>query len=463
MLPVIALVGRPNVGKSTLFNALTRSRDALVADEPGLTRDRQYGYGLVGSRRYVVIDTGGLEAEADTLAELMARQTRRAVAEADEIVFLVDGRAGLTPADERIAAELRRAGKTVYLAVNKTEGVAADLAVAEFHALGLGVPWAIAAAHGRGVEALVEAVLADLPEAEAEPEDSAAPAIAIIGRPNVGKSTLINRLLGDERVVASAEPGTTRDSIAIELERGGQHYTLIDTAGVRRRSRVQAAIEKFSIVKTLQAIDRASVVIALIDAQEGVTDQDVSLLGLALERGRAAVIGINKWDGLDTNQRNEVRRLIDVKLPFLNFARIHFISALHGSGVGDLFGSIDEARRAAEADLNTNELTQVLADAVSAHPPPLIRGRRIKLRYAHQGGRCPPLIVVHGNQTGAVPDTYRRYLVNAFRAHFSLHGTPVRIEFRSGENPYAGKRNKLTSRQIEKKKRLKRHVKRSKK
>ncbi|HET6655023.1 MAG TPA: ribosome biogenesis GTPase Der [Gammaproteobacteria bacterium] len=463
MLPVIALVGRPNVGKSTLFNALTRSRDALVADEPGLTRDRQYGYGVVGPRRYVVIDTGGLEGEADTLTELMARQTRRAVAEADEVVFLVDGRAGLTSADERIATELRRAGKTVFLAVNKTEGVVSDMAVAEFHALGLGSPWAIAAAHGRGVEALIEAVLAELPEAEAEPEEFASPAITIIGRPNVGKSTLTNRLLGDERVVASAEPGTTRDSIAIELERGGQHYTLIDTAGVRRRSRVQAVIEKFSIVKTLRAIDRAAVVIALIDAQEGVTDQDVSLLGLALERGRAAVIGINKWDGLDTNQRNEVRRLIDVKLPFLNFARIHFISALHGSGLGDLFDSVNEARRAAEIDMNTNELTRVLGDAVTAHPPPLIRGRRIKLRYAHQGGRCPPLIVVHGNQTGAVPDTYRRYLVNTFREHFRLYGTPIKIEFKSGENPYAGKRNKLTSRQVEKKKRLRRHVQRKKK
>jgi GTP-binding protein len=463
MLPVIALVGRPNVGKSTLFNALTRSRDALVADEPGLTRDRQYGYGVVGGR-CVVIDTGGLEAEASSLAEAMARQTRRALDEADAAIFLVDGRAGPNAADERIATELRRSAKPVFLAVNKTEGQDSDIAVAEFHALGLGAPWALAAAHGRGIEALMAAVLADFPAApESVPELAEAPAIAIIGRPNVGKSTLTNRLLGEERVVVSDVPGTTRDSVFIDLERNGERYTLIDTAGVRRKSRVHAAIEKFSIVKTLQAIDRATVVIALLDAREGVTDQDVSLLGLALDRGRAAVIGVNKWDGLDADQRAEVKRQIDVKLPFMDFARLHFVSALRGSGVGDLLDSVAEARRAAEADLNTNELTRVLAEAVAAHAPPLVHGRRIKLRYAHQGGRRPPLIVIHGNQTGAVPQAYRRYLVNRFRERFKLHGTPVRIEFKSGANPYAGRRNTLTSRQIQKKKRLVRHVRRSKK
>lgn len=455
MLPVITIVGRPNVGKSTLFNALTKSRAALVADEPGLTRDRQYGYGVVGPGRYAVVDTGGLEAEVDTLAELMARQTRQAVAEADAVIFLVDGRTGLTGADERIGAELRRASKRVYLAVNKTEGREPNAAVAEFHSLGLGEPWPIAAAHGRGVEALIAAALANVPLVDELPEDrAAAPAVAVIGRPNVGKSTLINRLLGDERVIASSEPGTTRDSIFIGLERDDHCYTLIDTAGVRRKSRVHAAIEKFSVVKTLQAIDRAVVAIALLDAREGVTDQDVSLLGLALQRGRAIVIGVNKWDGLDAGQRGEIKRQLDVKLPFMDFAPPHFISALHGSGVGELLDAVAQVRRAAEADLGTAELTRELSEAVTAHPPPLVRGRRIKLRYAHQGGRRPPLIVIHGNQIGAVPEAYRRYLVNRFRTRFELQGTPVKIEFRSGENPYAGRRNKLTPRQVEKRKRV---------
>jgi GTP-binding protein len=442
MLPVIALVGRPNVGKSTLFNALTGTREALVADEPGLTRDRQYGYAGNGPRRFVVIDTGGLQAQSDSLAALMARQTRLAIAEADAVVLLVDQRAGLAPDDETIAAELRRADKPVYLAVNKSEGVAEAIAASEFHRLGLGTPLVIAAAHGRGIGLLMERVLADVPGNATEPETPAAPPVAIIGRPNVGKSTLINRLVGTERVVASTAPGTTRDSIAIEIERKGEGYTLIDTAGVRRKARVAEAIEKFSIVKTLKAIDRAEVVVALIDAAEGVTDQDVSLLGLVLERGRAIVIGINKWDGLPADQRAEVKRLIDVKLPFLKFARVHFISALHGSGLGELFRSVAEARQAAEANITTSELTHLLAEAVARHPPPLIRGRRIKLRYAHQGGRRPPLIVVHGNQAERTPASWRRYFTNLLRTRFNLHGTPVRIEFKSGANPYAARRKK---------------------
>jgi GTP-binding protein len=442
MLPVIALVGRPNVGKSTLFNALTDGRDALVADQPGLTRDRQYGYAASGSRRFVVIDTGGLQTRAGSLAESMARQTRVAFAEADATVLLVDRRAGLVPDDETIAAELRRAAKPVYLAVNKSEGVVEELAAAEFFQLGLGAPFVIAAAHGRGIGTLSERVLDALPAGELEPSPSSAPPIAIIGRPNVGKSTLINRLVGSERVIASTEPGTTRDSIAVEVERNGERYTLIDTAGVRRKARVNEAIEKFSIVKALKAIDRAEVAIALVDAAEGVTDQDVSLLGLALERGRAIVIGINKWDGLASNQRAEVKRLIDVKLPFLKFARVHFISARHGSGLGDLFRSVAEARRAAEADIATSDLTRTLAEAVARHPPPLVRGRRIKLRYAHQGGRRPPLIVVHGTQAERTPESWRRYFTNLLRERFNLHGTPIRIDFKSGTNPYAARRRK---------------------
>ncbi|HKT32504.1 MAG TPA: ribosome biogenesis GTPase Der [Gammaproteobacteria bacterium] len=447
MLPVIAIVGRPNVGKSTLFNLLTRSRDALVADVPGLTRDRQYGYGKLGVRPYVVVDTGGLEGEADELKERMTRQTQKAITESDAVIFLVDGRAGLTAADHNVAAQLRRSGKPVYVAVNKTEGMAAELVTAEFHALGLGAPQAIASAHGTGVGELIDSTLAGLPlnsDADVPVGDDTRVSVAVIGRPNVGKSTLINRLLGEERLLAGDRPGTTRDSIYVPFERDGRTYTLIDTAGVRRRARVEDAIEKFSIIKTLQAIDRAQVVIALVDGQEGVTEQDASLLGLAVERGRALVIAVNKWDGLSIEQRETVRRTIDLKLPFLEFARLHFISALHGSGIGDLMSSVDEAAAAAMREIVTPELTRALQAAVVQHQPPLVRGRRIKLRYAHQGGRNPPVIVVHGNQTDEVPGDYRRYLENTFRKRFDLYGTPVRIEFRSGENPYARQRKKLT-------------------
>jgi GTP-binding protein len=448
MLPVIAIVGRPNVGKSTLFNFLTRSRDALVADVPGLTRDRQYGYGKVGVRPYVVVDTGGLEGADDEIQPLMARQTQKAMAESDALIFLVDGRAGITAADHNVAAQLRRTGKPVYLAVNKTEGLSAEIATAEFHALGLGALYAIASAHGTGVVELINAVLAGLPaEAETSTEDGARVAVAVIGRPNVGKSTLINRLLGEERLIASDRPGTTRDSIQVPFERDGHAYTLIDTAGVRRRARVEDAVEKFSVIKTLQAIDRAQVVIALLDAQEGVTEQDAALLGLAVERGRALVIAVNKWDELSTEQRDSVHRTVDIKLPFLEFARLHYISALHGRGIGGLMHSVDEAAAAAMRDLDTPGLTRVLQAAVLQHQPPLMRGRRIKLRYAHQGGRCPPVIVIHGHQTEDVPRDYRRYLENTFRKAFDLYGTPVRIEFRTAPNPYSERRKKLTPKQ----------------
>ncbi|HET7922136.1 MAG TPA: ribosome biogenesis GTPase Der [Gammaproteobacteria bacterium] len=457
MLPVIALVGRPNVGKSTLFNYLTRSRDALVADVPGLTRDRQYGFGRIGPRPYVVVDTGGLDGVGEGIMGLMAEQTLKAFREADAAVFLVDGRAGLTAADQEIAAQLRRAGKPLTLAVNKTEGMNAAIVTGEFHALGLGEPQALAAAHGHGIGALMERVLEGLPpDSDPAPQaDDTRIHVAVIGRPNVGKSTLINRLVGEERLIAYDQPGTTRDSIFVPFERDGRDYMLIDTAGVRRRARVSDAIEKFSIVKTLQAIDRAEVVIAVLDAHEGVAEQDASLLGLAVERGRALVIAVNKWDGLDADARNNVKRLIDLKLPFLDFAKLFFISALHGTGVGEVMQAVDQAHRAAHRELATPELTRVLEAAMRQHQPPLVRGRRIKLRYAHQGGRNPPVVVIHGNQTEAVPDTYQRYLANSFREAFDLYGTPVRIEFRTGHNPYAERRKKLTPKRalVEKRKR----------
>ncbi len=461
MLPVVVLVGRPNVGKSTLFNVLTRSRDAIVADVPGLTRDRQYGYGSVGGGAYVVVDTGGLNADESELAGLTTRQTQRAIQEADRVLFLVDGREGLTPADRDIAELLRKAGKPISVVVNKTEGQARELAGAEFHELGLGEPAAISAAHGDNVEALMEDLLEGLAIAsstEAAPEDDRI-TVAIVGRPNVGKSTLINRLVREDRVVASDEPGTTRDSIFVPFSTEAGSYTLIDTAGVRRRARVKQAIEKFSVIKALQAIDQASVVIGLLDAREGVTDQDASLMGLVLERGRALVVVVNKWDGLSHEQKEQVRRQLDLKLPFLDFAQRHFISALHGTGVGDLMPYVNEAHAAAFCEMATPTLTRVLEEATAAHPPPLVRGRRIKLRYAHQGGKNPPLIIVHGNQTSRVPQSYKRYLVNRFRAAFDLRGTPVRMAFKSGKNPFAGRRNVLTPRQKRRKKRLLKHSK----
>jgi GTP-binding protein len=439
MLPLIALVGRPNVGKSTLFNCLTRTRDALVAAVPGLTRDRQYGIGKVGPRPYLVIDTGGLTGSAQGLEGLVARQVWRALEEADGVLFLVDGRAGLTGGDEEIAARLRRLGKPVHLVVNKTEQLDPPTVGAEFHALGLGEPRSIAAAHNQGVADLMEQVLVALPSSEQEAE--VVPAensihLAIVGRPNVGKSTLINRLLGEERMLACDEPGTTRDSVAIPFDKDGQSYTLIDTAGVRRRSRVSEAVEKFSVIKTLQAIEQAHVVILVLDARQGIGEQDATLLGHILDSGRALVLAVNKWDGLDTDTRQAVRRDLDRKLDFLDFARIHYTSALHGSGVMDLLPSVLEAYAAATRKLSTPELTRILQEALARHQPPLVHGHSIKLRYAHQGGQNPLLIVIHGNRIEHVPDSYRRYLANYYRKVVNLWGTPIRIEFRSGENPY---------------------------
>jgi GTP-binding protein len=463
MIPVIALVGRPNVGKSTLFNRLTRSRDALVADVPGLTRDRKYGDGRLGERAFLVIDTGGLTDSRDDLEGLMARQAWQAVEEADRVFFIVDGRAGLSAADESIAAALRRSGKPRTLVVNKTDGLDSDAALADFHALGLGAPQAVSALHGRGVQSLLETALAGLPAA-AEPPGGAGAGqdtvrVAVAGRPNVGKSTLINRMLGEERVLVFDQPGTTRDSIFIPFHRDGVDYLLIDTAGVRRRARITEAIEKFSVVKTLQAIDAANVVLLMLDAQAGISEQDATLAGYIAEKGRALVVAVNKWDGLDAHARSRILAQLELRLPFLGFADTRFISALHGTGVGELYAAINRAHAAAMRDLPTPLLTAILERAVQAHPPPLVRGRRIKLRYAHQGGRNPPRIVIHGNQTQHVPPAYRRYLENAFREALRITGTPLRIEFRTGTNPWQGARNRLTPRQAGRRRRLMRHVK----
>ncbi len=461
MLPVIALLGRSNVGKSTLFNHLTGTRDALVADTPGLTRDRQYGYGQVGPVPYVIVDSGGLLGDKrDGITALTEGQSLLALQECDVVIFMVDGRDGLLSADSDLAEAFRRTGKPVQLAVNKSEGMDVNSVTADFHSLGLGEPIAISATHGDRVEKLMESVLAGFPSETLElPDHGKATRVAVVGRPNVGKSTLINRLLGEDRLVAFEEPGTTRDSVEVPFERDDEQYILVDTAGVRRRSKVRESIEKFSVIKSLQAIDAAHVVIVLMDASEGVTDQDLTVLGHVLERGRALVLALNKWDGLSPNHRERVRTQIALKLNFTAFARTHFISALHGSGVGDLLGSVNEARDAAMRELSTPELTRILEQAVSQHQPPLVRGRRIKLRYAHQGGRLPPVIVIHGNQVKQVPEAYRRYLVNIYRDRCNLHGTPVRIEFKSGENPFQDRKNILTPRQRARKKRLMKHVK----
>jgi GTP-binding protein len=466
MIPVIALVGRPNVGKSTLFNQLTRSRDALVANFPGLTRDRKYGEARIGSRPFVVIDTGGISGDEDGIDSAMAGQSLVAIEEADAVLLLVDAREGLNAADEALARHLRQRNKSFHLVVNKIDGVNEDLAAGDFYALGIESMHAIAATHGRGVRALVEAVLADFPEAEAgrdRDDESGSTRVAVVGRPNVGKSTLVNRLLGEERVVVFDEPGTTRDSIYIDYQRDEQQYTLIDTAGVRRRKNVKQVVEKFSIVKTLKAIDDAHVVILVMDAHEGIVDQDMHLLGHCIEAGRGLVLAVNKWDGIESDRRDWIRNELARRLQFADYADTHFISALHGTGVGHLYRSIDAAYSSAMRKLSTNALTRILEGAVFDHAPPMVNGRRIKLRYAHAGGQNPPLIVIHGNQTGKVPASYARYLEKVYRRELDLVGTPVRIEFRTGENPYAEKRNKLTQRQVQRKRRLIAHVKKAKK
>ena len=499
--PVVALVGRPNVGKSTLFNRLTRTRDALVADFPGLTRDRKYGHAHIAGHEFIVIDTGGIDGTEEGVEEKMAEQSLLAIEEADVVLFLVDARAGLTAADIGIANYLRqRQNKTTVLVANKTDGIDADSHCAEFYQLGLGEIEQIAASQGRGVTQLMEQVLAPFAERlesadESEPtsedaqdeweqaldfdfaestalidealEDEAEEQdknikIAIVGRPNVGKSTLTNRILGEDRVVVYDLPGTTRDSIYIPMERDGQAYTLIDTAGVRKRGKVHLAVEKFSVIKTLQAIQDANVVLLVIDARENISDQDLSLLGFILNAGRSLVIVVNKWDGLDQDVKERVKSELDRRLDFIDFARVHFISALHGSGVGNLFDSVKEAYTCATQKMTTSMLTRILQMATDEHQPPMVAGRRIKLKYAHPGGYNPPIIVVHGNQMEKLPDAYKRYLSNYYRKSLKIIGSPIRLLFQEGSNPFAGRKNKLTPSQLRKRKRLMKFIKKSK-
>ena len=441
MKPVLALVGRPNVGKSTLFNRLTRSRDAIVHDLPGVTRDRHYGEGRSGERRFIAIDTGGFEPRANEgLPVQMARQAEQAIAEADAVVFVVDGRAGLTGADRDIAERLRR-HKHVWLTVNKTEGMQPDTATAEFHELGLGAPAAISAAHGEGVRELLDAVLAPFPEdAEPDEETERHARVAVVGRPNVGKSTLINALVGEERVIAFDQPGTTRDPIEVPFERAGRRYTLIDTAGVRRRGKTGTPPEYFSIVKALQAIEAANVAILLVDAPDGITEQDAHVAGYILERGRAVVLAVNKWDAAGKEARAKVKNELAWKLGFLGFAEQHFISAKDGKGLGPLMRSVDAAHASAMARLSTPKLTRAMMAATERQAPPRSGLIRPKLRYAHQGGINPPRIIIHGNRLDRVPESYKRYLEGFFRGAFELVGTPLAIEFRTGRNPYAKKK-----------------------
>ena len=464
MPPVIALVGRPNVGKSTLFNQLTRSRDALVADFAGLTRDRKYGEGKLGDTPYIVIDTGGISGDASGIDAAMAGQSMVAIDEADVVLLMVDGREGLHAGDEALVKALRQKEKSFHLVVNKIDGVGEDVAASDFYRLGLADLHTIAASHNRGVHRLISDVLAPLPEAQAVDEDhDHGIRIAVIGRPNVGKSTLVNRLLGEDRVVVFDQPGTTRDSIYIDYERRGQQYTLIDTAGVRRRKNVRESVEKFSIVKTLKAIADAHVTVLVMDAHEGIVEQDLHLLGQCIDAGRGLVVALNKWDGIDADERDWIKSELHRRLQFIDYADIHFISALHGTGVGHLYDSIHQAHKAATTSLSTNKLTRILEDAVASHPPPLVNGRRIKLRYAHAGGQNPPIVVIHGSQTDALPASYSRYLEKTFRRVLELHGTPIRIELRTGDNPYAGRRNKLTQRQVQRRRRLMSHIKKAEK
>ncbi|MBT1452373.1 ribosome biogenesis GTPase Der [Glaciecola sp. XM2] len=473
MLPVIALVGRPNVGKSTLFNRLTHTRDALVADFPGLTRDRKYGQAKYEQRQFIVVDTGGITGDEEGIDAAMAQQSLMAIDEADVVLFMVDARAGLTPADIGIAEHLRKQDKTIYVVANKVDGIDADSESADFYALGFEMLFQIAASQGRGVSNMLNEVLEPISlafpdmqiadEEGLEEEDAEAKLarlqaspikLAIVGKPNVGKSTLTNRILGEERVVVYDLPGTTRDSIFIPMQRDEREYILIDTAGVRKRKKISEAIEKFSIVKTLQAIEEANVVLLVIDAREGIADQDLSLLGFILNSGRSLVLAVNKWDGLSNDAKDEIKRELDRRLGFVDFARLHFISALHGSGVGHLFESVQEAYNCATQRINTAMLTQIMEMAQADHQPPLVRGRRVKMKYAHAGGYNPPVIVIHGNQVQDLADSYKRYLMNYYRKSLKIMGTPIKIEFREGANPFEGKQNKLTISQERKRKRL---------
>ena len=466
MLPLVALVGRPNVGKSTLFNALTRSRDALVHDQPGVTRDRHYGVCRPeGLRTFAVVDTGGIAGEDEGLVGATARQARAAAEEADLVLFIVDGREGPSTMDDEILAWLRRAARPTLLVINKTDGIDAQAAINEFARYGFKDVVAISSAHRQGIDTLLEQVVARLPEEGTSAELDSDPSrirVAFIGRPNVGKSTLVNRLLGEERMIASEVPGTTRDSVAIDMEREGRLYRLIDTAGVRRKAKVEEAVEKFSIIKTLQTIEHCQVVVVMLDAGEGVTDQDASVLGYALDAGRALVVAVNKWDGQSDYQRQQAESLLERKLSFVPWAERVRISALHGSGLGELFKAIHRAHSSATIEIGTSEVTKALEIAYETNPPPVVRGHVAKLRFAHPSGTNPPTFVVHGNRLRTLSESYKRYLENFFRKRFKLVGTPIRFFFKEGTNPYEGKKNVLTDKQVAKKRRLIRHVKRGK-
>ena len=461
MRPVIALVGRPNVGKSTLFNRLTRSRDAIVTNSPGLTRDRQYGEGRIDDRTFIAIDTGGITGFEEGIDLAMASQSLLAVDEADICLFLVDAKDGLTPDDSQITDYLRKTDKPSIVVVNKVDGQDEDQALADFYSMGMAELYPITATQGRGVKKMITEVLDRFIEADTDTEElldqSGGTKIAIAGRPNVGKSTLVNRMLGEDRVVVYDQPGTTRDSVYIPFERRGKDYTLIDTAGIRKRGKTRETVEKFSVVKALQAIQDANVVVLLVDARTGIVEQDLHLLGYVIDSGRALVIALNKWDGMDAGQKDHVKTEIRRRFSFVDFARIHFISALHGTGVGDLYKSIDKAYESARRTLTTSKLTQVLERAVTDHAPPLVNNRRIKLRYAHAGGQNPPVIVIHGKQTAKLPAHYVRYLEKTYRKVLKLEGTPVRIELRSDENPFVKKEENLSQRQVARKRRIKKN------
>jgi GTPase len=466
MLPLVALVGRPNVGKSTLFNALTRSRDALVHDEPGVTRDRNYGVcRLQPERPFAIVDTGGIAGQEEGLAGATARQARAAAEEADLVLFIVDGREGASSLDDEILAWLRKSARPTVLVINKIDGLEESTARSDFARYGFSDVIAVSAAHRQGIDDLLEEVLGRLPEegdAEVLDDDPERVRIAFVGRPNVGKSTLVNRLLGEERMIASEVPGTTRDSIAVDMERDGRQYRLVDTAGLRRKSKVDEAVEKFSIVKTLQAIEQCQVAVLLLDATEGVTDQDASVLGAILDAGRALVVAINKWDGLTTYQREQAEALLSRKLSFVEWAEAVRISAKHGSGLRELFRAVHRAHASATKELGTSEVNKALEIAYETNPPPSIRGHVSKLRFVHPGGTNPPTFIVHGTRLKVLPESYKRYLENFFRKRFKLVGTPVRFIFKEGVNPYEGKKNVLTEKQVAKKRRLIRHVKRGK-
>lgn len=458
MKPVIAIVGRPNVGKSTLFNCLTRSRDALVADMPGLTRDRKYGNGRLGDRAYVVVDTGGLSTDQDEMDSLMARQAQQAMDEADIILFMVNAREGATHIDEEIAAEIRKKNKPVFLVANKLDGCDPAAVVADFYALGLGEPLTIAASHNRGISLMIETLFEALPDHFDEELEEAGyddrVRIAVVGRPNVGKSTLVNRILGETRVLAYDAPGTTRDSIYVPFDSDQGRYTLIDTAGVRKRGKVHETVEKFSVIKALQAIGEAHVVLQIVDARRGVAEQDLTLLREVLHQGSALVFVVNKWDGLEPQERQRIKDELNRRLDFISFPEFHFISALHGTGVGHILEAANRAYDSAMVKLSTRQLTDILEEATVAHQPPLVGRYRTKLRYAHQGGKNPPRIVIHGNRVEQLSNSYKRYLNNHFMKRLKLTGTPLHIEFRSGKNPYEGQKNQLSERQVTRRSRL---------